>query len=533
MYARYSTELQSARSIEDQISLCRDYAGRNDLEVISTYEDRAKTGASLLERDGLIRLLADAKDDKFDVVIVEALDRISRDQEDMANIYKRLRFLGIDILAVHDGKADTIQIGVRSLIGAIYLEDLKHKVRRGMQGRVRDGLVAGGKAYGYRPVPGKPGEPEINEEEASAIRRIFSEFAAGVSPRTIAAGLNRDGITPPRGETWNASTINGSRTRANGILRNPIYGGKLVWNRTRMVRDPDTGKRLSRMNPESEWQRADVPHLRIVDDETLAAVAARIDRRKVTEFTPRSKRMLSGLLRCGKCGGGMVIDGQTEGKPRIRCSRQRESGVCDHSRKYPLQVIEGAVLDALRAQLGDPAALTIYIDTYIAERRRLAMETSKNRGRIEASLEKKKAELERLLDAYQKGLFEIDKLAERRPPIDADIKRLEAELVVAPPIKAVELHPAALKAYQRDLNALGSWVKTASGSPSDEILAPLRRLIATVVIHPSPSRTPIEIEIKGKLAALLGEDVDLPPARRRLAIGMVAEDGFEPPTQGL
>src|SRR5690606_8358711 len=122
----------------------------------------------------------------------------------------------------------------------------------------------GGRAYGYKPVPGQPGALEIVPDEAEVVRRIFTAYAAGASPRTIAAQLNADGITPPRGTRWNASTINGNGKRGYGILRNPLYAGQQVWNRVRMVKDPATGKRVSRPNPESEWQAIDVPHLAIV-----------------------------------------------------------------------------------------------------------------------------------------------------------------------------------------------------------------------------------------------------------------------------
>lgn len=86
-----------------------------------------------------MRLIDAARDKAFDVILVEALDRLSRDQEDLAGIWKRLNFLGIELRAVHDGKADQIQIGIRGLVGALYLQDLAHKVRRGMAGVVRDG----------------------------------------------------------------------------------------------------------------------------------------------------------------------------------------------------------------------------------------------------------------------------------------------------------------------------------------------------------------------------------------------------------
>ena len=172
IYARFSTELRNDRSIEDQIHLCRAHAQRQGLDVTATYFDRARSGASVYGRDGLMEMLDAARSGSFDVILVESLDRLSRDQEDLAGIWKRLNFAGIELRAVHDGTADQVQIGVRGLLGSLYLAELANKVRRGMDGVVRDGRHAGGRAYGYRPVPGKPGELEIVESEAEIIRRI-------------------------------------------------------------------------------------------------------------------------------------------------------------------------------------------------------------------------------------------------------------------------------------------------------------------------------------------------------------------------
>jgi site-specific DNA recombinase len=90
-----------------------------------------------------------------------------------------------------------------------------------------------------------------------------------MSPRAIAAGLNADFIAAPRGPHWNSSTINGNAKRRNGILKNPIYSGKNIWNRVRMVKDPSTGRRVSRINPENEWQSVEVEKWRIVDQVTF------------------------------------------------------------------------------------------------------------------------------------------------------------------------------------------------------------------------------------------------------------------------
>ena len=107
------------------------------------------------------------------------------------------------------------------------------------------------------------------------MRRIFREYSQGVSPREIAKRLNRDTVVGPSGATWSPSTINGNRERGTGILNNELYIGKLVWNRLRYMKDPVTGKRRSRLNPEKDWIVKEVPELRILPQELWKEVKAR------------------------------------------------------------------------------------------------------------------------------------------------------------------------------------------------------------------------------------------------------------------
>jgi len=204
IYARFSTELQNEKSTEDQIALCRAYAARQQLNVVATFEDKARSGASVFGRDGLTQLMDAARQRLFDVVIVEALDRLSRDMEDLAGIHKRLSFQGIEIQGVHDGTADSILIGLRGLVGQMQREDGAKKVRRGMAGVVRDGRHAGGRAYGYRALPGRPGQLEIVEGLTSFAvysRPMLQDERRGRSPSTSTAktfGLRAAvGGTPP------------------------------------------------------------------------------------------------------------------------------------------------------------------------------------------------------------------------------------------------------------------------------------------------------------------------------------------------
>jgi site-specific DNA recombinase len=107
------------------------------------------------------------------------------------------------------------------------------------------------------------------------IRRIFRDFATGISPRAIAKTLNDEGVTGPEGKLWNDTTIRGHVKRGTGIINNELYIGRLVWNRQRYLKDPSTGRRVSRLNPESAWIVTEVPELRILDGALWQAAKTR------------------------------------------------------------------------------------------------------------------------------------------------------------------------------------------------------------------------------------------------------------------
>jgi Recombinase len=131
-------------------------------------------------------------------------------------------------------------------------------------------------------ITNKKGEPDhergrrtIDAAKAEIIKRIFASYNSGVSPEEITKQLNAEKIPGPSGREWNPSTISGNPDRGTGILNNDNYRGVRIWNRLRYVKNPKTGKRVSRPNPPELWERADVPELRIVDDITWDACKAR------------------------------------------------------------------------------------------------------------------------------------------------------------------------------------------------------------------------------------------------------------------
>src|SRR5712672_3632224 len=151
----------------------------------------------MILRPGIQTLLQDAQRQQFDVVLAEALDRISRDQADVATLFKHLRFAGVPIITLAEGEISELHVGLKGTMNALFLKDLAAKTHRGLEGRVREGRSGGGLSYGYdvvreQDLRGAPvhGGRRINEVEAGIARRIFREFITGKSPRAIAQGLN-------------------------------------------------------------------------------------------------------------------------------------------------------------------------------------------------------------------------------------------------------------------------------------------------------------------------------------------------------
>jgi DNA invertase Pin-like site-specific DNA recombinase len=253
IYARYSTDLQSPASIDDQIQLCRAYADRHGWVVVATYQDAALSGFGVEQRQGYQQLVAaaGATPPGFDTILVEDLSRLTRDTGELLRLYHRLRLKGIDIVGVSDGIASGQQGGkvhltVKGLVNELYLDDLRDKTHRGLAGCATRGLSAGGRIFGYRTAPVEaarrgtkhtaPARFEIHPEEAAIVQRIFRDYAAGQSMQAIAFALNRAGVHFPAQETkrgphrrgWAVSSI-------RVILRNEKYGGVWIWNKRRFI----------------------------------------------------------------------------------------------------------------------------------------------------------------------------------------------------------------------------------------------------------------------------------------------------------
>jgi site-specific DNA recombinase len=118
LYARYSSDNQRDASIEDQLRICREKAECEKWTIVSTYKDAGISGASMILRPGIQTLLQDAQRQQFDIVLAEALDRISRDQADVATLFKHLRFAGVPIITLAEGEISELHVGLKGTMNA-------------------------------------------------------------------------------------------------------------------------------------------------------------------------------------------------------------------------------------------------------------------------------------------------------------------------------------------------------------------------------------------------------------------------------
>ena len=414
IYARYSTDLQSGASIEDQIRICRERIEREGWKYLVAYHDRAMSGTSHL-RPAYQSMIDGARRGEFDFVVSESLDRLSRDQEHVAHLFKHLSFAGVKLVTLSEGLISELHVGLQGTMGALYVKQLAEKTHRGLRGRVEAGKSGGGLTYGYDVVrtPRSDGTCEvgarrINAAEAAVVRSIFEAYASGMPPRRIAMMLNNEGIRGPRARGWGASTINGNAARGTGIINNRLYVGKLVWNKLKYVKDPETGKRRSRVNPDSAVIEKDLLELRIIDEPLWNRVKARQTQVKHTAAGEskkpwdrrRPRYLLSGLAKCGSCGGGLAMISQTN----LGCSTARNKGLCTNRRTVDRRCLEATILDALRQHLMAPDLFKVFCEEFIREVNRLRHTATTMRSTHEAELARTRKRLRQIVDAIAEGV---------------------------------------------------------------------------------------------------------------------------------
>ena len=503
IYARYSSSNQRAASIEDQLrddfALVKRLGGSEPL----VYTD-AEISGERRDRPGYVRLLRDAQAGAFDVLIVWDLKRLSR-ADDLPQVLSKLRFWGVRVITC-DGydseqEGSDIRGWIDGMIGNKYLRDLAKATHRGLTGRAMDGASAGGLPYGYMVTT--TGSRAIVPAQAAIVCRIYDEYISGKSARAIAASLNADSIPAPRGLTWAASAIRPDYKRGIGILANRIYTGEQIWNRSHWVKHPETGLRIRQERPRNEWIIRSQPSLAIIDHQTWDAAKLRAEgnsiRMPVTIGRP-AKHLLSGILRCGACGGPIVsVD-----RYRYGCAKAKESGVCNSRLRFARSNAESALLAGITRELLSEDAFRVFQREAQAALKRTAPDIHA----LERALATAKTEHGHMMAAIKAGIITPSTKAELES-CEATMHAAEGALDKARTAQPGRILPAARAAWERMAKDLQNHTKDREGAR-----AALRGLIGSSI--------PVYTNENGDPVAVVADS--------SVQISVVAGAGFEPAT---
>jgi DNA invertase Pin-like site-specific DNA recombinase len=541
-YARYSTEKQSKRSIDDQFSLLEKIAKQHGYKIVEFLKDEAIAGSGTLGRAGWLKLMrmVTAKNSTIGAVFIESCSRMSRDLADTARDFKRIthrqRADGSHVELIDlEGPLNTMRIGMSGIMNQEFRKHLGNMMRRAWDGRVKDGLMPGKPAYGHRKVAGTSFEREIDPDAAKIINRIFIEYANLEPVRGIAAGLNRDGILSPSGGKWNHTVFIAGGGNGKGIIGNRIYIGENVWNQNRSVISIETEKRCKEKGKPEDLLTVSVPHLRIIDQDLWdRAQQVRTGRSRQGSAVRVYKKsivnhILAGRLTCGACGGDMKIVWSKAGEhSRIGCTNSRNKGLCDNSKSYDLVEIEATVLHGIKHDL-DVKALMAYTEGAHKEWAKRQRAASGEREVVERALNRVIEKRDRIVSAMTDPDMPLE-------PLKVKYKEIELERAgLADKLRMIEadggggnvvtLHPAMIRNFRTNIETMHTALTDTKLSEAE--LAPFRvafgNVFDRIVVHPTGKRRPVEVTPYARISAIMGVDI-LP--KMRTAKEVLEEQGL-------
>ncbi len=417
LYLRRSTDEHQMESLETQRENAVLYLPKVGAELALTFEDDAKSRAEFKKRPGLLSMLTAAKAGKFDMLVVRDETRLGGDTFRTGVILQDLIDAGVRVLYYATGEEVTFDDPTSKVIVAVRsfaseLERLKTSQRtfEHLETKARRGFNVGGRCFGYDSAEVHEGDRrvhvdyKINPAEAKVIVDIYEQYIAGSGLRTIVKGLNERRIPSPKAGKrgrgfWSVGAV-------WEMLRRERYRGTLIWGHREKAYRSGTKVRIVRAEEKRTF--AERPDLRIVSEELWQAAQARIaknQRQNIGKRAPEGrppKYMLSGLARCGVCGGSMKVLGGKDNKKPIKvygCANHHDAGsaVCANTLRKPVEQVDQTVVDWLQD--------TILTEQFVVRALR------KIRVRLAERLETMNGDTPRLEAEGQRLKGEIDKLA--------------------------------------------------------------------------------------------------------------------------
>ena len=416
------------------------YAADHGWDIYDVYCDEDYSGADSLRPD-FNRMVDDARQKKFQIVLCKTQSRFTRDMELVEKyIHGMFPIWGIRFVAVADN-ADTNVKGnkkarqINGLVNEWYLEDLSENIRMVFDMKRKEGQYIGGSpVYGYRKDPANKNHLIIDPEAAEVVRQIFRWSLEGHGKQNIAYMLNERGIVNPmRYKAEHGSSRNHpyqhdfglwNKTTVWRILRNEMYAGVMVQGRTKKV---SYKSKVMISIPEAQWYRVEGTHEPIIDRATFDAVQRGMDLRSKTDGKG-SIHPLSGLVKCMDCGSTMSKTKNHYNHEYLRCRLFIDSG------KQQLCTNHAIRLDRLAEIVS--GRVREYVHTYFdlskadlqPKQDNRTTELEHEKEKLEADLEKRSAALRSLYLDKVSGAIGEDQFADMNASFLAEKQKLEKRL---------------------------------------------------------------------------------------------------------
>ena len=439
IYSRVSTieQAEEGYSIDEQERLLIEWCKKMDYEVYKCYADRGISGKDIKSRPALKELLSDAEEKKFQMVISSKINRISRKLEDVLKIVNLLENNNISFKSYSEPfetntPAGKMQFQMMALIREFERGTIAQNVKMGMCAKARAGEWCGGRVLGYDLVQMKkqPGAKRtktklvINEKEAEAVRFIFNEYGNGKGYKAITNQLNKLGYKTKLRNNFSVGSI-------REILTNPVYIGKVRYN----VRQNWSEKR--RRNINANPIITDGIHEAIIDEKLWDKVQAILSSKKGKPARVHDGEFpLTGILKCPKCGAGMVISRTTNkmadgSKKRIAyyaCGNWKNKGtaVCN-SNSVRADKANEYVFNKLSELLMNEKMIKSIVRNVNNERVRKINPAKKELSKIDSELEKLDKKRDKLFEAYEDEIITKEEFRDRKDELTKRIKALENE----------------------------------------------------------------------------------------------------------
>ena len=439
IYCRVSTieQAEEGYSIDEQQRLLMEWCKKMDYIIHKCYSDRGISGKAIKNRPELKQLLNDAEDKKFDMVISWKINRISRKLTDVLKIVDALEQSNITFKSYSepfetDTPAGKMQFQMMALIGEFERGTIAQNVKMGMCAKAKAGEWCGGRVLGYDLVAvanlegakRRKTKLTINEKEAETVRFIFNEYGNGKGYKAITNQLNKLAHKTKKGNNFSIGSI-------KHIITNPVYIGNIRYN----VIQNWSEKRRRNVNPNPIIN--DGVHEAIIDEKLWEKVQAVLANKKEKPSRVHDGQFpLTGILRCPKCGAGMVIsrttnklaDGTKKSISYYACGNWKNKGtaVCN-SNSIRADKANEYVFSKLSELLSNDNMIKTIVSNVNRERIRKVNPTKNNLTRIDKELEKLDKKKGRIFEAYEDEIITKEEFQERKDELTERVKRLEEE----------------------------------------------------------------------------------------------------------